>query len=68
MQVMSPATIENFKVKVPNFVESVKSASADTIILMLDAFAGEPALLYDSIWYATKAGKSVEFVPDEEQG
>jgi hypothetical protein len=48
------------------FVESVSSTQttkADTLIMMLDAFWGEPELLYVALNYARDQGVTVTMAP-----
>lgn len=48
------------------FIEAVQSAQtkqADTLIVMLDAFWGEPELLYVALNYARDRGVTVTMAP-----
>lgn len=49
-----------------NFVTAVtdtRTKEADTVIMTLDAFAGEPELLYVALDYARSNGVTVTMVP-----
>jgi hypothetical protein len=49
------------------FIEAVSHAgqeSADTVIMTVKAFAGEPELLYVALNYAYHSGMSVTMAPD----
>lgn len=56
--------------ELPDMKKMVKEAQinhANTIVMMLDAFAHEPFMLHDVIWYITSHGLSVEFIPQEDK-
>lgn len=53
--------VRKIESELPEFVKGVHS-NVDVIVMMLDAFAGEPELFYDAVWYATSHGKHVKIV------
>ncbi|MDN5274733.1 MAG: hypothetical protein JWP06_634 [Candidatus Saccharibacteria bacterium] len=48
-------------------IEEVKRNKADYLMMMLDAFAGEPELLYKVLWFAYSNGVAVLIVPSPEK-
>jgi hypothetical protein len=53
-----------------DFVEAVRSTQtekADTLIMMLDAFSGEPELLYVALDDARDQGVTITMAPPSEQ-
>jgi sugar/nucleoside kinase (ribokinase family) len=52
--------------KAAKFVSAVDAAAADSdrfLLLSLDAFAGEPEVLYVALDYARRAGVEVRLIP-----
>lgn len=65
MREIPKASIDMIKDEAPNFIKAVERAaeSEADILLMLDAFAGEPELLYNCLWYAQQRNVCLRFVP-----
>jgi hypothetical protein len=55
---------------VPNWVRAVRDSKAGDmiVILSLEAFADEPQLLYDALWYANEIGVDVTLAGSQHGG
>jgi len=68
MKLIDEETRSYLMKEVPEFVEAIKTAQEDdidTVLFMLDAFAGEPELLYKVVWLAYSQGVSITMVPKQ---
>lgn len=66
---MDDNRVELLKQTVPEWVKAVqKSKEKDAkLIMLLDAFAGDPQLLFDALWFAHDEGVAVTLVPSTQE-
>ncbi|MBX3117417.1 MAG: hypothetical protein KF784_00010 [Fimbriimonadaceae bacterium] len=63
MRRISATIARKVEIEVPAFARAVHQRGADRIIMTIDAFAGEPNLFYQCVWYAVSHGKYIEIAP-----
>jgi len=65
MKSITDRDVKIIELKAPQFIKAVaeaKKANAE-LIMMLDAFAGDPSLFYRICWYANNEGVAITLVP-----
>jgi hypothetical protein len=70
MKLIDEDTEKELREEVPEVVLAIETAKKDNVeylIFMLDAFAGEPELLYKVLWFAYSMGVSVLTIPPQEK-
>jgi hypothetical protein len=59
-------TVHRLQQSVPKWVKAVRQAKvkhADFVLLSLNAFADDPQLLFDALWFAYSEGVPVTMAP-----
>lgn len=73
MKQLTDLSIRRLKDECPSFQEAVQHArtdkergAIDAILMQIDAFDGDPYLLYLALWYAYERGVAITLVPKSE--
>jgi hypothetical protein len=69
MKAIDDDTVLALKRAAPEWIKAVQHAKEEEadVILTLDAFVGDPQLLFDALWFAHDRGVAVMLAPPSEK-
>lgn len=68
MKAIDDSTVDRLRLAIPEWIKAVENARGGdaNLIMTLDAFADDPQLLFDALWFAYDRGVTVVLAPPSE--